>query len=362
MAAKAKAKTKATKASKSAAKTKAQKAKARKPTSGLSAAQVRAYNKASQAATKAARIQSNADKLRAKRLATAKRVTAIQRKAYKTAAAQRVVEYAVKKTYQQTVSGHQNAYVRLAAAKRLFRATSIASSRKFVALGIGTHAHTSRMQTLTAAQALSYEKTLSAKARVRAKRQLRKPKAAKKSRKPAKKAKVGLSKAAVSAGLAAAHNRKLVAAAARAAQSKKKSVKAKAKPKAGTVTAAVNPEWITAGNDQGSENCLAVAIANHLLAWTGYRMTDDQVNSIKGETAYDALSWIEDEDPFENIHIGMKAELHDYDIPGSLICFDSPNGEHAGVLIPAGLVSWGEIQAVPETVTEAYYVRWSVDE
>lgn len=395
MAAKSKAKAKAVKKPKAAVKTKVKKAKT--PTAGLSAAQVKKYNAAAKKVTAKQNLRNKSASLRQRRLAAAKKSTAKAAASYKAAAGQRAVSLAVQRTYAQTVSGHQAAYLRKSAAKRVFQAQSIAASRKFVALGEQTHAHTSRMQTVTSGQATKIESQLIAKATRTAKTNAARKAAAfkalkragkisknaktvpkgysinvkgqlvktKKSKAPKKapKKKAGLSPAAIRAGLKAAHAPATKAALQAAAQSKKKAVKVAAKPKASVITPAVNSEWVTAGNDQGTDNCLPVAIANHLLAWTGYRLDDDQVNSITGETVWDVLVWLQETDPFDNVHLAMFAELtaaHHY-LAGSLVCFDTPKRvEHSGLMLGDGVVGWGEIQDIPEVITEAWYIRWGI--
>lgn len=344
MAAKSKAKPKKAAVSKTTAKTKVQKAK--KPTAGMTAAQVKAYNSASKAQTKAAKIQANAKSYRSKRLATAKRTEAAARALYKSAASARTVAYATRRSSAQAISQHQTASLRKAAAYRVFNATRIASSRKFQAAGEALHARQNTLQTVTADQAIAVERRLSAKATITAKRRSAKTRKTTKTKSTSTKKK-GLSQAAVKAGLSAA--------------SKVKSAKTAAKPKASVITPAVNSEWVTAGNDQGVDNCLPVAIANHLLAWTNFRLDDDQVNLIQGETVYDALRFLEETDPFDNVHVEVFAELTDthHDIPGSLICFETPKRiEHAGLLIGSGVVSWGEVSPMPEAISEAWYIRW----
>lgn len=411
MAAKAKAKGKAVKATKAKAKTKVKKAK--KPTTGMTAQQLKKYNAAAKKVTAQQRIASRAANLQKRRLATARRVTAISRRSYKAAAASRAVAYAIRQTSRQANAQHLSSATRRAAAARVFNATRIASSRKFVALGEATHAHTSVMQTMTNSQALAYETKLSQKAAatartnaqkkaaafkklkaqgkiaknaktvpkgygINAKGQLYKTKVTKKGKSPAKpKKKTGYSPAAIAAGLKAAgpiskqtKKQKLSMSkgsktkAQQAAQSKKANAKVKAKPKAAAVTPKVNvSDWITAGNDQGIENCLSVAIANHLYAWTGYKMADDQVDEIKGDTAYGALERLKNASPFDNIKVAEFAQLthHHHDIPGSLIIFNPPEGCHAGLLLPHWkVVTWGEIVKLESEVEEAYYVRWEV--
>lgn len=386
MAAKAKAKGKAVKATKAKAKTKVKKAK--KPTTGMTAQQLNKYN----AAAKKATIQQRAANLQKRSLATARRVTAISRRSYKAAAASRAVAYAIRQTSRQANAQRLSSATRRAAAARVFNATRIASSRKFVALGEATHARTSVLQTMTNSQALAYQTKLSQKAAATARTNAQKKaaatrklstrnrtaKTAKKGKSPSKpKKKTGYSPAAIAAGLKAAgpiskqtKKQKLSMSkgsktkARQAAQSKKAAAKVKAKPKASVITPKVNvSDWITAANDQGIENCLSVAIANHLYAWTGYKMADDQVDEIKGDTVYSALEYLKLHSPFENVKVEEFAQLthRHHDIPGSLIVFNPPEGCHAGVLLPHWkVVTWGEIVKLESEVEEAYYVRWEV--
>lgn len=411
MAAKAKAKGKAAKATKAKAKTKVKKAK--KPTVGMTAQQVKKFQAAAKKVTTQQRIAASAARTQKRRLATARRVTAISRRSYQAAAASRAVAYATRQTSRQANAQHLSSATRRAAAARVFNATRIASSRKFVALGEATHAHTSVMQTMTNSQALANQTRISQKAAatartnakkkaaafkklkaqgkisksaktvpkgygINAKGQLYKTKVKKKGKSPAKpKKKAGYSPAAIAAGLKAAgpiskqtRKQKLSMSkgsktkAQQASQSKKAAVKVKAKPKASVVTPRVNvSDWITTGNDQGAENCLPVAIANHLYAWTGYKMADDQVEEIKGDTVYDALELLKTASPFENVRVAEFAQLtqRHHDIPGSLIVFNPPEGCHAGVLLPNWkVVSYGEVIKLESEVEEAYYVRWEV--
>lgn len=381
------------KAKKAVKKTAAKKKKT--PTSGMDAAELKAYQKAAKKVTTNQRIRKNAAAYRQRRLATAKRVTAKQNAAYKSAAASRAVEYATEQTWKQTVSGHQSAALRSAASRRVFNATRIASSRKFTALGIAKHAHQNRMQTVTGQQAVDMERKLTAKATKKAKataakkvaarkrliRQGKLPKSGKipngeainakgklvKTKKLSKKQlaarktrskKSGYSPQAVQAGLKAAKSVQR----AEAQSKKKKAVKAKPR-KASVLTPCVNSDWVTAGNDLGTENCVAVAIANHLLAWHGLRLSDRQVRMIHdspGDTIEDALNWLRDEDPFPYVHLGNAIALI-RPVVGSLIGFETDDGrDHAGVLLDGEVITWGEILPLESEVEESWYLRWEI--
>jgi hypothetical protein len=122
-------------------------------------------------------------------------------------------------------------------------------------------------------------------------------------------------------------------------------------------------EWITAGNDKGEENCVAVAAANHLLYHTGYRVNDNQVTYLQVlcdnrlSVALDRLDYYEAWAP---------ASLSEYGIvnpadakPGMIVGFQTPNGDHCGLLMPGNkVVSWGEIVPLESEIEEAWEVIW----
>jgi hypothetical protein len=128
-----------------------------------------------------------------------------------------------------------------------------------------------------------------------------------------------------------------------------------------TVTPRVNPEWITAGNDDGTGNCVAVAVANHLLAATGYRMKDTEVMM---------LHWLGDdtiEGALKVLETGRAgwwkvAEYKPSDkvVPGMLIGYETREGkDHAGLAMPGDrVITWGEACPLDGDVEEAWSVRW----
>lgn len=328
--------------------------KPKKPTAGMSAAQVKAYTKAANNR----RVSERAVAYRQRRLATARRVTAQAARSYQSAAQARTVAYATRRSFQQTVTGHQSAALRKAAAQRVFNATRVASSRKFVALGQARHARQNVLQTVTSAQALAIERRLSSKARATA--GVKKPKTAKKASaaktapRKSSSGRSGYSQAAVRAGLNAA------AKVPKSASASKK--KAAAKPKvrkAASAFPAVNPRWVTAGNDRGTENCVAVAIANHLLAWTGVRMTDEQIKWLSDfSTISGALNELQFHQPFAP-EIVLQGFYETWGTePGMIIGYESEYGPHVGVLLVHEVVSYGEVVPLNADIEEGFYVAW----
>jgi hypothetical protein len=132
------------------------------------------------------------------------------------------------------------------------------------------------------------------------------------------------------------------------------------------LTPAVNAEWITAGNDLGIDNCVAVAIANHRLLHTGHRLTDDVIRDMdhfagrRLDFAIYCLYW--DRLLFDEFRI------EDYDsvdpikaCPGLIVGFDTPRGPHCGVLLPDNkVISWGEVIPLDAEIEEAWFVKWTV--
>jgi hypothetical protein len=135
------------------------------------------------------------------------------------------------------------------------------------------------------------------------------------------------------------------------------------KRKAAKLTPVANAAWITAGNDEGVENCVAVAIANHLLLYTGYRLTPVQVQYLAyRDSVWSALVLID----FQNLWPGTGG-LSEYGMvqpedaePGMVVGFETPQGSHCGVLMPDNkVISWGEIVPLESSIDEAWQVTWT---
>jgi hypothetical protein len=358
-AAKGKAKPKTTKVRKSA-------------TAALSPAQFKAYQTAAQKAQQ----QQQAQALRQRRLASVARVNKKLAVARKAASRSAVAAFAAQQTFRQAVSGHQSAMLRKRSAANLFRLQQRATQARFIFRGESIHAHTTRMQTVTSAQAAStYQKYR--QSAIKRNNQKLKSKNLKPRKKTTAKKTGGYSAAAKSAGMRAARQVRPTQAtkaknaktnANKAAQSKKKSAAKPKQVKAAVYSAGVNREWVTAGNTQGIENCAAVALANHMLAWTGYRLTDDQVMDLHFAGG-DTLAGVIKAAGWDNVTVGMAVPLDGLDgFPvGSLVSYDSlvnydtPRVPHAAVLLDDGNVAtWGEVMKLTEPIEEGWFVQWRV--
>ena len=134
------------------------------------------------------------------------------------------------------------------------------------------------------------------------------------------------------------------------------------KRKAAGNTPVLVSEWITAGNDDGADNCVAVAIANHLLYHTGHRMTDIQVNYLRWEKyVAKALERIDYGDYWKPVSMDEYGMVYlEEAAPGMVIGYESENGSHCGLLLPDNkVVSWGEIVTLESPIEEAWTISWT---
>jgi len=122
--------------------------------------------------------------------------------------------------------------------------------------------------------------------------------------------------------------------------------------------------WVTAGNDEGTENCTAVAIANSCLYSLGYKPSDEQVAMIKGGRLSVAL-WLLHRDStwwpaelfrYRRVNLAVSIPL-----PGDIVGFETENGSHCGLLLPGGkVVSWGETVSLETEIDEAWTPVWKI--
>lgn len=116
--------------------------------------------------------------------------------------------------------------------------------------------------------------------------------------------------------------------------------------------------WITAGNDEGAENCVAVAIGNSLLYNFGYRVTDEQLELVKDHKLNRALWKIWHDEPWWPVELAWY-RWTDEPAPGDIIGFESENGPHCGILLPGNkVVSWGEVIPLESEIEEAWTLKW----
>ena len=349
-----------TPAAKKAAKT-VKKSKSTSATAGMSAAQRGAYQKAAQAATKAAQTQHNATTLQERRLqGAAKARSKLAAKGAQLFSA-RIKTNAVSQTYRQIAQAHQSKGLRVQAAHNLFKAQSLATNRQFAYSGEAIHLHTTVMQTLTNAQALNVAQRQSASARKRilAGASKKKPKAATKAK--ARTSRSPYAAAANKAGLAAAAK---IPSPSKTVKPKTKTQPAKVR-KAPGVTRTVNPEWITAGNDEDKENCVLVAVANHCLLHTGHRISEsfiDYMGMYNAQTIAQALGRVDVSEAWTPATLTEYGMVNPEDAkPGMLIGFEAENGPHCGVLMAGNMVvSYGEVVPLTAEIEEAWEATWTM--
>jgi hypothetical protein len=342
------------------AKQKALKApKGRSKYSKFSAPQKAAYQKASRQAIQKAQFRTQVAKLQARRLQGAAKATRKLNLKYQQAVRARVKVLAQTRTYRQTVSGRQNRVLRVQAAHALFKSQSVATNRQFAYLGERIHRKTTVLQTVTTKQAANQVTSFRKQARKAAiRKQALKPVSGKRPGRPKRKttrtkkssAYTHLGKAA---GLAAANS---ISARVKAATSSHKTPAKSKKRKAAVNQQWVSRGWITGGNTAGRENCVAVALANHMFLWTGRRMDAhdlDWLSEFGGDTLPSCLVLAQS--------LGLVASYERLwsAVPGSLIGYESPYGPHAGVLASANLVvSWGDVTPLNAEIEEAWAAEW----
>lgn len=327
--------------------------KTTKANTHYTAAQSQAYQAASKAAIQNAQTHANATALQQRRLQGATKARAkLAAKGVQLYGA-RIKKLAVSQTYKQAVASHQSKQLVNQAAHRLFKAQQVATNRQFAYSGEAIHARTTTLQTLTNAQALSASMRASAKARAKAITAASKRKPIVTHTRKAATSRSKYTAIGASAGRAAA-------------ASIPKSRKA---AKGSTTGVCVDTEWITAGNDEDQENCINVAIANHLLYHTGIKVSDEQIGFLDAHYLSPridrALNRLDYYDLWHGISLEEYGMVGPKDAePGMLIGFDVTVDEdkipHCGVLMPGNqVVSWGEVIPLEYEIDEAWEIVWT---
>lgn len=142
-----------------------------------------------------------------------------------------------------------------------------------------------------------------------------------------------------------------------------------AKPKSKTRKAAggrhetlADTQWIVAGNDKGVENCVAVAVANHLLLHTGCRVDKKEITCLLyRDSVAKALYLVDYQNPWKGVGLSEYGMVSPEEAqPGDIVGFETSQGSHCGVLMPGNMViSWGEIVPLESEVDEAWQVTWT---
>lgn len=157
----------------------------------------------------------------------------------------------------------------------------------------------------------------------------------------------------------AATNRSAIAAGQRAARAVPASQKAHRVRKAPRhLKSVTDTPWITAGNDEGTENCVVVAIANSLLYNLGFRVADEQLEFVRDQRINKALWRIWHDEPWQLVDL-LWYRWTDEPQPGDIIGFETDNGPHCGILLPGNkVVSWGEVIPLESEIEEAWTLKW----
>lgn len=311
-------------------------------------AQFKAYQAASKTAIQHAQLTHNASVLQSRRLQGAVKARAKVAAKRQQVITARIKRNAIRSTHRQIVYAHQSRTLRIGAAARLFKAQQVAQNRQFAYQGEAIHSRTTTLQTLTDEQALTTEERYARAAR----RGLhKKPKTGAKRKGATRKS--PYSAIGASAGRSAAS----------------RVPASKTRKAAGRMTTNAQTRWITAGNDLDKENCVAVAMANHLLYHTGYRVTDGQVDYLAtyhGGNFANALSRLDYSSIWApDVGLSEYGQIYPDKVqPGMLVGFDVVVGgeevPHCGLLLEDNrVVSWGEITSLESKIDEAWEIVWT---
>lgn len=256
-------------------------------------------------------------------------------RAYQQRAVSAQALYARQRTFQQASAQRQSVALRQRAARRLYLGQSVYSRQQFIIRGL-LGVRSSRAVRLATARfplptpwAIPYRRQLS------------------------------LSGARARAATAATATRK-----ASTTRSTARTGRRSKPRKAASALPATAPRWITAGNDAGEENCASVAIANHLLATAGIRITDEDVrrlSELHDGDLRDALRAMLACQPWRHRALLSAARPATAPGPGQVWGFETAGGPHAALSTGEAMIaSWGEESPFTGEVEEAYQLAWTV--
>lgn len=382
----------------------------------LSAAQWKAYNKAYSSAATQGALKAGAARFRKYRLQAAVATNASYNKIYKAAQVAAIAAYATHRSFVQSGQAHQNAALQARIGADSYKHANILGRLQYAQAGEKKYAARAVARTVDTAQSMSYEEKVFAAAAKARKNAARSVSAAKKGKKPGAASKA-IAAAANKAGLKAAAGVTGAANTKTASQKASSSAKATASKtakatahataaKSAKATAATSAQSAkaptktakgrTAAAGEGflkresftpwlgkpeTPNCVAVAIANHLLYYTGIRM-DDVFLSLFTEACYqpgpcipsirDCLETLKAmAKPSGGLGITEKKwlyELCDFEpVParyshstGLVIGYESAYGPHAAISLQDGaVVSWGQEIPNDAAIEEAWMLDWA---
>jgi hypothetical protein len=110
--------------------------------------------------------------------------------------------------------------------------------------------------------------------------------------------------------------------------------------------------------------CVPVALAAHLLWWTGAEASDDEILALHdllggAATIPDAIEAAA-ECGFSGVRPDTRArcDVSTRGVPGLIYGLAVPTGYHAVLALPAGVLSWGTVLSWPGEPAEAWHLEW----
>ncbi|HVT97637.1 MAG TPA: hypothetical protein VHE33_09025, partial [Acidobacteriaceae bacterium] len=346
----------------------------------LSAAQWKAYGAAYSASAKAGyatlaaqnraiALHNAANTLQASRLQAA---LSLQKKvavAHANARTAAIASYAASQTYRQSILAHQNIALKTRIYADFERHVLLAGRLQYIYQGEKVYAHNAVMRTLTSQQALNTEEQRFARASKTAKAAARSVAPGKAST-GAKSAQALADKAAVNTIKAQAKAAGMAAALAVPPAPKKKTAAKKSRTAPRPQTLAPLKFLHGFGNPDG-EDCVAAAIANHLLCDKGIRLSPAQYLALTetvpdGSSIEDALFRVMVSPPWKDgPNLIGYCEVPFCPSRVLVLGYEAEEGPHAAASVGNGFVlSWGEVlqlkatQAAGAQIEECWNLAW----
>lgn len=300
----------------------------------LSAAQWKAYG-AAYSATSAAlyrklAIQNAASNLRQSRLSAAYKLAKITAASHAAARTAAIAAFAASQSYRQSRLAHQNAALRQRVFADFERHLLQAARLQYIYKGENAYRHNAVMRTLTSAQALSAEQARFGQA--------------------AKAAKAAIRSAAP--GAAPSPQRAAQVAAVQAQARAAALAAARATPKGRTAPRTVHlrrPARARSFGDPAGYDCVAAALANHLLFKRGYRLPARQYRELaaalgEAPSLAGALELVMNRPPWAHGPQLVAAVPAQRSAGKAVVVgFQAHRGPHAACDTGHGIATWGDI-------------------
>jgi hypothetical protein len=313
----------------------------------LSAAQWKAYSAAYSATQRQAALNAATQTLRTSRLSAAYSIAKKTAAAHSAARTAAIAAFAAKTSFRQSQLAHQNAALMARVYADYERHVQVAARLQYTYKGEAVYRHTAVMNTLTTAQAYKITNARFAAA----------------------------AKAAKTATTAIATNTKIsTTQAAVNAQANTAGLKAaKATPAGATAPRPVHltppeAEEAVCFGDPAGHDCVAAAIANHLLWSTGHRLSPERYTYLaaflgNAPEVFDALNDLSQDVPWEpsGPYLDDFFPVTKPTARPQVIKIPAVWGEHAACLTAEGVASWGELLTLEEVAAPGAEVEQAWD-